>query len=48
MTAKPFNDTFLKACRQEPTDHVPAVVHAPGGRYQPEYRAIRAKHTFLK
>ncbi|CAM5794435.1 MULTISPECIES: uroporphyrinogen decarboxylase [Brevibacillus] len=48
MTAKPFNDTFLKACRQEPTDHVPVWYMRQAGRYQPEYRAIRAKHTFFE
>ena len=48
MTAKPFNDTFLKACRKEATDHVPVWYMRQAGRYQPEYRAIRAKHTFFE
>ncbi|USG64152.1 uroporphyrinogen decarboxylase [Brevibacillus ruminantium] len=48
MTVKSFNDTFLKACRKEPTDHVPVWYMRQAGRYQPEYRAIRAKHTFFE
>ena len=48
MTAKPFNDTFLKACRKEATDRVPVWYMRQAGRYQPEYRAIRAKHSFFE
>ncbi|QQE73312.1 uroporphyrinogen decarboxylase [Brevibacillus composti] len=48
MTVKAFNDTFLRACRQETTDHVPVWYMRQAGRYQPEYRAIRAKHTFFE
>jgi uroporphyrinogen decarboxylase len=48
MTAKPFNDTFLKACRKEATDRVPVWYMRQAGRYQPEYRAIRAKYSFFE
>lgn len=48
MTAKTFNDTFLKACRGEATEHVPVWYMRQAGRYQPEYRAIRAKHSFFE
>ncbi|MDA5108974.1 uroporphyrinogen decarboxylase [Brevibacillus thermoruber] len=48
MSAKPFNDTFLKACRKEPTEHVPVWYMRQAGRYQPEYRAIRAKYSFFE
>jgi uroporphyrinogen decarboxylase len=48
MSAKPFNDTFLKACRHEPTEHVPVWYMRQAGRYQPEYRAIRAKYSFFE
>ncbi|TGV23168.1 uroporphyrinogen decarboxylase, partial [Mesorhizobium sp. M00.F.Ca.ET.186.01.1.1] len=48
MTSKPFNDTFLKACRGEATEHVPVWYMRQAGRYQPEYRAIRAKYTFFE
>jgi len=48
MTAKACNDTFLRACRKEATDHVPVWYMRQAGRYQPEYRAIRAKHSFFE
>jgi len=48
MTTKVFNDAFLKACRKEPVDHVPVWYMRQAGRYQPEYRAIRAKYSFFE
>jgi uroporphyrinogen decarboxylase len=39
---------FLKACRREPTDRVPIWLMRQAGRYMPEYRAVRAKQSFLE
>src|SRR3954464_9757650 len=38
---------FLKACRGEPTDVTPVWFMRQAGRYMPEYRAVRAKVSFL-
>ncbi len=45
----PLNDSvFLKACRREPTDYTPIWLMRQAGRYMPEYRRIRAAHSFLE
>ncbi|HSH25050.1 MAG TPA: uroporphyrinogen decarboxylase [Massilibacterium sp.] len=46
--SKQFNDRFIKACRGEQTDYVPVWYMRQAGRYQPEYREIRAKYTFFE
>ncbi|WP_418317520.1 uroporphyrinogen decarboxylase [Piscinibacter sakaiensis] len=43
MFAPLQNDTFLRACRREPTEHTPVWLMRQAGRYLPEYRATRAK-----
>ena len=48
MTDLQFNDTFLKACRGEKTDHVPVWYMRQAGRSQPEYRAIKEKYSLFE
>ncbi len=39
---------FLRACRREPTEHTPVWFMRQAGRYQPEYRAIRERVSFIE
>jgi uroporphyrinogen decarboxylase len=39
---------FLRACRREPTAYTPIWLMRQAGRYQPEYRAIKAKLSFIE
>ena len=43
MTPALQNDSFLKACWRQATDHTPLWLMRQAGRYLPEYRATRAK-----
>jgi uroporphyrinogen decarboxylase len=42
MSAPLLNDSFLRACRREPTPHTPIWLMRQAGRYLPEYVATRA------
>jgi len=44
-----LNDSpFLKACRREATPYTPIWLMRQAGRYMPEYRAVRARLSFLE
>ncbi|MCF7762026.1 MAG: uroporphyrinogen decarboxylase, partial [Cephaloticoccus sp.] len=41
-------ERFLQACASQPLDRPPIWIMRQAGRYLPEYRALKAKSSFLE
>ena len=52
IAARPVNPLadhpFMRACRREPVPYTPIWLMRQAGRYMPEYRKVRAQHSFIE